>query len=218
MTYQELAKSMFDIYLNMDKCGDLVELPDKMLLDIDDNNNGIFWNIPKTPCLILYKNREEVSNFCKLLLVQLFNQMSPILIQINYMDGQRLGADLSDFFDMPENVLKFTNSSDVNEVLNSKLDELQSRLKSVGSFTISEYNKEMLKNDSVLLTYNILMLMDIDFNVLKSQNITSLMLSGTKVGILPYIFINEEDFLEDKSLREHMLKTLLNITLVVLAL
>lgn len=210
MAYQELAKSMIDIYLDMDKCGESVELPNKILLDIDNNNNGIFWDIPRVPCLILYKDREEVSNFCKLLIVQLLNQMSPISIQINYIDGQRLGADMSDLFDMPENIFRITNPVDINGILNDKIDNLQSRLKSLGSNSIVEYNKEMIKNDSVLLTYNLLMFIDVDFNILKSQNMTSLLLSGSKVGILPYIFINEDDFLADKSFREHILKILVN--------
>ena len=212
--YNELADSEKDIRLSTASCGDAIVYPKDILYDMDEDNEGEYWNLPTTPCLILYENRAEVTKFCKLLILQLLNQMVPTAIQMDYIDGKYMAADVTELYDLPKGLFNITLNDEIKKLIEAKKETLLLRLKSIGSDTIAHYNEEMIKNDSVIIPYNLLLMLDIDLSTLGSQEMERIIINGSQVGIFSYIFIEEEEFLADESFRLEFLKIVDKVSLI----
>lgn len=214
LAYNELADSEKELRLSTASCGDEIIYPKDMLYDMDEDNEGEYWNLPTTPTLILYESRAEVTKFCKLLILQLLNQMSPTAIQMDYIDGKYMAADITELYDLPKGLFNITLTDEIKKLIDAKKETLLLRLKSIGSDTIAHYNEEMIKNDSVIIPYNLLLMLDIDFSVLSSQDMKSIIINGSQVGVFSYIFIEEDEFLADESFRLEFLKTANKVSLI----
>lgn len=214
LAYNELADSEKELRLSTASCGDEIIYPKDILYDMDEDNEGEYWNLPTTPTLILYESRAEVTKFCKLLILQLLNQMSPTAIQMDYIDGKYMAADITELYDLPKGLFNITLTDEIKKLIDAKKETLLLRLKSIGSDTIAHYNEEMIKNDSVIIPYNLLLMLDIDFSVLSSQDMKSIIINGSQVGVFSYIFIEEDEFLADESFRLEFLKTANKVSLI----
>lgn len=212
--YNELADSEKDIRLSTASCGDAIVYPKDILYDMDEDNEGEYWDLPTIPCLILYESRTEVTKFCKLLILQLLNQMVPTAIQMDYIDGKYMAADITELYDLPKGLFNITLTDEIKKLIDAKKETLLLRLKSIGTDTIVHYNEEMIKNDSVIIPYNLLLMLDIDFSILSSQDMKSIIINGSQVGVFSYIFIEEEEFLADESFRLEFLKIADKVSLI----
>lgn len=212
--YNELADSEKDIRLSTASCGDAIVYPKDILYDMDEDNEGEYWDLPTTPCLILYESRTEVTKFCKLLILQLLNQMVPTAIQMDYIDGKYMAADITELYDLPKGLFNITLTDEIKKLIDAKKETLLLRLKSIGTDTIVHYNEEMIKNDSVIIPYNLLLMLDIDLSILSSQDMKSIIINGSQVGVFSYIFIEEEEFLADESFRLEFLKIADKVSLI----
>ena len=214
LAYNELADSEKEIRLSTASCGDEIVYPKDMLYDMNEDNEGEYWDLPTTPCLILYEDRAEVTKFCKLLILQLLNQMVPTAIQIDYIDGKYMAADITELYDLPKGLFNITLTDEIKKLIDAKKETLLLRLKSIGSDTIVHYNEEMVKNDSVIIPYNLLMLLDVDLSILNGQDVRSIIINGSQVGVFSYIFVDEEEFLAEESIRLDFLKVVDKVALI----
>lgn len=214
LAYNELADSEKEIRLSMASCGDEIVYLKDILYDMDEDNEGEYWDLPTTPCLILYEDRTEVTKFCKLLILQLLNQMVPTAIQIDYIDGKYMAADITELYDLPKGLFNITLNDEIKKLIDDKKETLLLRLKSIGTDTIAHYNEEMVKNDSVIIPYNLLMFLDVDFSVLNGQDARSIIINGSQVGVFSYIFIEEEEFLAEESFRLDFLKMVDKVAII----
>ena len=214
LAYNELADSEKEVRLSTASCGDDILYPKDILYDMDEDNEGVYWDLPTTPTLILYESRTEVTKFCKLLILQLLNQMSPTAIQMDYIDGKYMAADITELYDLPKGLFNITLTDEIKKLIDAKKETLLLRLKSIGSDTIAHYNEEMIKNDSVIIPYNLLLMLDVDFSVLSGQDMKSIIINGSQVGVFSYIFIEEDEFLADESFRLEFLKIVDKVSLI----
>ena len=140
--------------------------------------------------------------------------MVPTAIQMDYIDGKYMAADITELYDLPKGLFNITLTDEIKKLIDAKKETLLLRLKSIGTDTIVHYNEEMIKNDSVIIPYNLLLMLDIDLSILSSQDMKSIIINGSQVGVFSYIFIEEEEFLADESFRLEFLKIADKVSLI----
>ena len=140
--------------------------------------------------------------------------MVPTAIQIDYIDGKYMAADITELYDLPKGLFNITLTDEIKKLIDAKKETLLLRLKSIGSDTIVHYNEEMVKNDSVIIPYNLLMLLDVDLSILNGQDVRSIIINGSQVGVFSYIFVDEEEFLAEESIRLDFLKVVDKVALI----
>ena len=143
-----------------------------------------------TSCLFVHDcEHDDISNFIKLIAIQILNTMNPFAFEINYWDTKELGMDMM-VFDPLSTANLFNIKTDEKDIKDS-ITDLMAILKkrSVNILreyaNITQYNKAMRDLDSVTESYNLIFIPNFSKDVYNSGDMKSLIYKGSKVGIYP---------------------------------
>lgn len=199
----EVSEGLVEDVLDCNRTGNEYILKTKFLID-EVNGKPVFWDFPMTSCLFVHDcEHDDISNFIKLIAIQILNTMNPFAFEINYWDTKELGMDMM-VFDPLSTANLFNIKTDEKDIKDS-ITDLMAILKkrSVNILreyaNITQYNKAMRDLDSVTESYNLIFIPNFSKDVYNSGDMKSLIYKGSKVGIYPLVFTTEEALFELKN-------------------
>jgi hypothetical protein len=179
-------------YLNFDKVGESRLFPERFLLD--DGDPLKFFSNAASSVVFAYRDAAAVSDFIRLVCVQLRTLMAPMSVQVQIWDTATSGTQFVSFLnpDPGGDNGGFTicnNSDSVKEALAALVAILQKRLQTIRiSYNdITQYNMDMLSLKSVTEDYYIVFILCPSL-LLDNEGLKRLMTSGPELGIYPYVF------------------------------
>lgn len=202
-----LSEGLADYYLATDRYGTEFLLDTKFLIDVE-RNEPVWWEFPSDSCLIIYDNPREVTEFIKLISVQLFNRLNPTAISVDYWDIKNLGMDVQCFNALDKNLYNICGeSSEVEESLSALSEVLKKRGPNIRREhnNILEYNQYMLDMESVPESYNFIFCTNVNSRLYEKEEMERLILKGPEVGLYPLIFLSISEFKELKKTSEKLL-------------
>ncbi len=207
-----LSEGLADYYLDVNRYGTEFILDNKFLIDME-NNEPVFWKFPHTSCLVIYDSEEEVTEFVKLISVQLLNRLNPCALSIDYWDIKNLGMNMQCFNYLAKNLYNICGETkEVEESLSSISEVLKKRGPTIRREhnDILEYNQYMLDMESVPESYNFLFCINVNSRVFEKEEMERLLLKGSEVGLYPIIFLSLEELKELKQTGEKLLDACCN--------
>lgn len=198
---ERIRGTLIDDFLNCDKCGDEFILKTKYIIDEQDGS-PVFWDFPMQSCLFIHDTQQyEISNFIKLISIQILNTMNPFAYSISYWDVQELGMDVQMFNPLSDiNLFNLeTDVSDIKKAIEDMMFQLRKRSANIRReySDINQYNESMLSLESVTESYNIIFVPAFNKSIM-TQDMYSLIYKGAEVGIYPIMFITLEDLVDLK--------------------
>lgn len=202
----ELSKctdSLAEHYLSTKRVGDEYLLNPRFLLDIDKNvNKPIFYDFSKETTLFIYEDYEDISNFIRLILVQLMNRLHVGSLEIKYWDFRYQASAVQQFNSLDINYfdIRTTTQDEFDksiEIIRKKEDNRHKQIEKEHR-NIDEYNEFMLNSKSVPESYIFLFIIWMEYKKLLSPPLYSVIRNGARVGMYPFIFIEEKELLDLK--------------------
>lgn len=211
-------------YLNFSEvCLDTIFDP-RFLFDIDTaKSKPIYFEHPETSCLFLYRDYEDVTDFVRLLCVQLRSKINPFNLSITIIDTVNIGQSFVYFLptqtkkgeDFTDLFRIISDESDVTEKFSMYNEDMKRRQKNITKefSNIAEYNKFMLNIDSLTEGYDFLFVLDPNDDVFTNSDFMRVLRNGGSLGIYGHVFVKLDKFAEmgdsAKSLLEFVEKTYL---------
>jgi len=191
MQMQEVANNIKLKYLDFNKISKEVILTNDFLLDVKDDKPVMF-ELPYTSILFLYDSYNDMINFCKLLIVQLRNRLSPSSLKCEVWDKETMGGPFFIFAEQTKDLIKIhSDESEMAEELKSYKDLLAKRneliIREFGEIT--KYNKAMKEMDSLAEYYQFLFTLSPNDNILNNPVFAQMLGNGAALGIYTYVFL-----------------------------
>lgn len=205
----QVSAGLVDSFLSCDRTGNEYILKTKYLIDEVDGK-PVFWDFPLTSCLFVHNcEYSDISNFIKLMCIQILNTMNPFAFEINYWDLKELGMDMMVFDPLASaNLFNIqTEESGIKEAISDMMFVLRKRSVNIMREypNISQYNDAMLTLDSVTESYNFIFIPNYSKSVYNSNDLRSLIYKGADVGIYPMVFTTLDELAEMKNEYEEFL-------------
>lgn len=220
-----LVGDVMEKYLNFNTIGTEVILDPNFLFDIDtEKSRPVFFKHPQLSCLFLYNDDTDVSDFIRLLNVQLRCKLSPFCFSINVLDETLLGQSYLSFVPpvseksgSVENLFKIhSDSAKFKEKLLELETEMMKRMTVIRTEfdQIEGYNKAMLSMDSVTASYEFVFILDPSTDVLSDVSLRKMTMNGGRLGIFFHYFIRHDVFKEMKEESRKLLESVSKIYLL----
>lgn len=198
-----IAGSVQDEYLNVDRIGTDVIFNSKFIVDIK-NARPIYFNHPKSSMLVLYDNLEDCNDFIKLICLQLRIKLSPSNLYCTVIDPDGLGVEFLPFTsdaeeadEIIQNLYKIVTDNDsIKNTFVSYNETLSKRIMTIRKSydNIDEYNKIMVETDSLTETYDFIFAINPNSTLLNDDNCKKVFANGGNLGIYTHLFIKSVDF------------------------
>ena len=152
----------------------------------------------------------DISNFIKLISIQILNRMNPFAFEINYWDLKELGMDMR-VFD-PLATPSLYNIRTGEDEIKTAQEDLMFTLKKRSINIMREYpnitlyNEAMVNLQSVTESYNFIFVPNFAKSVYNNTNFKSLVYKGANVGIYTLVFVTLDDLNELKEDRDEFLR------------
>lgn len=205
---QELQTSVGDIqatYLDFNKVSTEPIFEPTFLFDIEQSK-PVYFTHPETSCLFLYHDYQDVTDFIRLICMQLRAKLNPFNLSILVIDTVNIGSEFVYF--IPNDSSSKENLSGLFSILsdekllqdkfielNEHLQRKQKNIKREFS-SIAEYNKKMVSLDSLTEDYEFVFVLDPKESVLENTNFLRVLKNGGILGIYSHLFISIEKFSE----------------------
>lgn len=202
----ELSKctdSLAEHYLSTKRVGDEYLFNPRFLLDIDKKmNQPIFFDFSKETTLFIYEDYEDLSKFIRLIIVQLMNRLHVGSLEMKYWDFRYQANAVQQFNSLDVNYfdIRTTTQDEFDKDLENIRKKEDARHKQIEKehIGIDQYNEFMLNSKSVPESYMFLFIVWMEYRKLLSPPLYSIVRNGARVGMYPFIFIEERELLELK--------------------
>jgi hypothetical protein len=205
---KELDKMVGNIqysYLNYEAIGSSMTLDKNFIIDVE-NSKPVFFQHPLTSFLCLYTDEKIVSDFVRLINLQLRVKLKPNMFSVDVFDPTNLGSSYLAFKPVPKNDKEaamlgnlfriFTDESDFSQSVKEYSEELGRKINTIitGYENIDEYNKFMLSIQSLTESYHFIFIIDPSDRVLANKALVQQLRNGASVGMYYHLFMREGDF------------------------
>lgn len=185
----ELSKNVFNNYYGLSK-EKSVFFPNEILLDIVDNEPKIY-KVPRNSSVIIFKDETEMFKFVELLNSLLYSNVKCSSFKIHYYDTKYMGNKSLKFMGL-DNFNIMAEQKPFEGLITELLSEMKKRVKILMDKDIDDYNKEVLKEGSVTLSYDLVF----DFSI-ENKNLTDyykqLIVNSASTGIFIYKLITQNN-------------------------
>lgn len=194
-------------YLDVSKTGSNFKLTPKFFVDVCENK-PVFFEHPMQSALFLYDKRSTVTDFIKLLNIQIRRKLNPTAFNVDVYDVATIGKEFLKF-KIPEGSSNeaakalfriLTTKDEFKKNMAAYNTEMGIRLKDIhaGHNNISEYNEFMISIDSLTMPYVFIFVQGFEISDLLTPEVSQLLTNGGDVGIFFHVFLEKDAFLKTK--------------------
>lgn len=212
---EKLGAELVNEFLDCDKYGTDFILRTSYVFD-ERNGKPVFWDFPSTSCLFIHDSDiREITNFIKLISIQIINTMNPFAFSIDYWDTQELGTHVQCFAPLSKPGL-FNIESNANELkkcIESSMQDMNRRISTIMAEynDITQYNEAMQNLESVTESYRMIFVPTFNKATLTNEDMLTLIKKGDEVGIYSMVFITEDELKSLKDDAERLIDKFKNI-------
>lgn len=208
-----IAGNVQSEYLDLQKIGTSPIFNPQFIIDIKKSKPTYFTHL-QAGMLFLYNDSKDVSNFIRLLLLQLRIKLSPHNMNCTIIDTQDLGIDYLPFKpNNPDNdeainsLFRIIGDKEkIKETIDDLVSSINTRVAAIRQDydNIAAYNQAMVESDSLTESYEFVFYQNPEARVLSDLNMQQLYRLGGPLGIFVHLFIKKDVFYEMGDLAEDL--------------
>lgn len=208
-----IAGNVQSEYLDLQKIGTSPIFNPQFIVDIKKSKPTYFTHL-QAGMLFLYNDSKDVSNFIRLLLLQLRIKLSPHNMNCTIIDTQDLGIDYLPFKpNNPDNdeainsLFRIIGDKEkIKETIDDLVSSINTRVAAIRQDydNIAAYNQAMVESDSLTESYEFVFYQNPETRVLSDLNMQQLYRLGGPLGIFVHLFIKKDVFYEMGDLAEEL--------------
>lgn len=211
-----IAGNVQSEYLDLQKIGTSPIFNPQFIIDIKKSKPTYFTHL-QAGMLFLYNDSKDVSNFIRLLLLQLRIKLSPHNMNCTIIDTQDLGIDYLPFKpNNPDNdeainsLFRIIGDKEkTKETIDDLVSSINTRVAAIRQDydNIAAYNQAMVESDSLTESYEFVFYQNPEARVLSDLNMQQLYRLGGPLGIFVHLFIKKDVFYEMGDLAEELVES-----------
>lgn len=211
-----IAGNVQSEYLDLQKIGTSPIFNPQFIVDIKKSKPTYFTHL-QAGMLFLYKDSKDVSNFIRLILLQLRIKLSPHNMNCTIIDTQDLGIDYLPFKpNNPDNdeainsLFRIIGDKEkIKETIDDLVASINTRVAAIRQDydNIAAYNQAMVESDSLTESYEFVFYQNPENRVLSDLNMQQLYRLGGPLGIFVHLFIKKDVFYEMGDLAEELVES-----------
>lgn len=211
-----IAGNVQSEYLDLQKIGTSPIFNPQFIIDIKKSKPTYFTHL-QAGMLFLYNDSKDVSNFIRLLLLQLRIKLSPHNMNCTIIDTQDLGIDYLPFKpNNPDNdeainsLFRIIGDKEkIKETIDDLVSSINTRVAAIRQDydNIAAYNQAMVESDSLTESYEFVFYQNPEACVLSDLNMQQLYRLGGPLGIFVHLFIKKDVFYEMGDLAEELVES-----------
>lgn len=211
-----IAGNVQSEYLDLQKIGTSPIFNPQFIIDIKKSKPTYFTHL-QAGMLFLYNDSKDVSNFIRLLLLQLRIKLSPHNMNCTIIDTQDLGIDYLPFKpNNPDNdeainsLFRIIGDKEkIKETIDDLVSSINTRVAAIRQDydNIAAYNQTMVESDSLTESYEFVFYQNPEARVLSDLNMQQLYRLGGPLGIFVHLFIKKDVFYEMGDLAEELVES-----------
>lgn len=211
-----IAGNVQSEYLDLQKIGTSPIFNPQFIIDIKKSKPTYFTHL-QAGMLFLYNDSKDVSNFIRLLLLQLRIKLSPHNMNCTIIDTQDLGIDYLPFKpNNPDNdeainsLFRIIGDKEkIKETIDDLVSSINTRVAAIRQDydNIAAYNQAMVESDSLTESYEFVFYQNPEARVLSDLNMQQLYRLGGPLGIFVHLFIKKDVFYEMGDLAEELVES-----------
>lgn len=208
-----IAGNVQSEYLDLQKIGTSPIFNPQFIVDIKKSKPTYFTHL-QAGMLFLYNDSKDVSNFIRLLLLQLRIKLSPHNMNCTIIDTQDLGINYLPFKpNNPDNdeainsLFRIIGDKEkIKETIDDLVSSINTRVAAIRQDydNIAAYNQAMVESDSLTESYEFVFYQNPETRVLSDLNMQQLYRLGGPLGIFVHLFIKKDVFYEMGDLAEEL--------------
>lgn len=211
-----IAGNVQSEYLDLQKIGTSPIFNPQFIVDIKKSKPTYFTHL-QAGMLFLYNDSKDVSNFIRLILLQLRIKLSPHNMNCTIIDTQDLGIDYLPFKpNNPDNdeainsLFRIIGDKEkIKETIDDLVASINTRVAAIRQDydNIAAYNQAMVESDSLTESYEFVFYQNPENRVLSDLNMQQLYRLGGPLGIFVHLFIKKDGFYEMGDLAEELVES-----------
>lgn len=211
-----IAGNVQSEYLDLQKIGTSPIFNPQFIVDIKKSKPTYFTHL-QAGMLFLYNDSKDVSNFIRLILLQLRIKLSPHNTNCTIIDTQDLGIDYLPFKpNNPDNdeainsLFRIIGDKEkIKETIDDLVASINTRVAAIRQDydNIAAYNQAMVESDSLTESYEFVFYQNPENRVLSDLNMQQLYRLGGPLGIFVHLFIKKDVFYEMGDLAEELVES-----------
>ena len=211
-----IAGNVQSEYLDLQKIGTSPIFNPQFIIDIKKSKPTYLTHL-QAGMLFLYNDSKDVSNFIRLLLLQLRIKLSPHNMNCTIIDTQDLGIDYLPFKpNNPDNdeainsLFRIIGDKEkIKETIDDLVSSINTRVAAIRQDydNIAAYNQAMVESDSLTESYEFVFYQNPEARVLSDLNMQQLYRLGGPLGIFVHLFIKKDVFYEMGDLAEELVES-----------
>ena len=211
-----IAGNVQSEYLDLQKIGTSPIFNPQFIVDIKKSKPTYFTHL-QAGMLFLYNDSKDVSNFIRLILLQLRIKLSPHNMNCIIIDTQDLGIDYLPFKpNNPDNdeainsLFRIIGDKEkIKETIDDLVASINTRVAAIRQDydNIAAYNQAMVESDSLTESYEFVFYQNPENRVLSDLNMQQLYRLGGPLGIFVHLFIKKDVFYEMGDLAEELVES-----------
>lgn len=211
-----IAGNVQSEYLDLQKIGTSPIFNPQFIVDIKKSKPTYFTHL-QAGMLFLYNDSKDVSNFIRLILLQLRIKLSPHNMNCTIIDTQDLGIDYLPFKpNNPDNdeainsLFRIIGDKEkIKETIDDLVASINTRVAAIRQDydNIATYNQAMVESDSLTESYEFVFYQNPENRVLSDLNMQQLYRLGGPLGIFVHLFIKKDVFYEMGDLAEELVES-----------
>lgn len=211
-----IAGNVQSEYLDLQKIGTSPIFNPQFIIDIKKSKPTYYTHL-QAGMLFLYNDSKDVSNFIRLLLLQLRIKLSPHNMNCTIIDTQDLGIDYLPFKpNNPDNdeainsLFRIIGDKEkIKETIDDLVSSINTRVAAIRQDydNIAAYNQAMVESDSLTESYEFVFYQNPEARVLSDLNMQQLYRLGGPLGIFVHLFIKKDVFYEMGDLAEELVES-----------
>lgn len=211
-----IAGNVQSEYLDLQKIGTSPIFNPQFIIDIKKSKPTYFTHL-QAGMLFLYNDSKDVSNFIRLLLLQLRIKLSPHNMNCTIIDTQDLGIDYLPFKpNNPDNdeainsLFRIIGDKEkIKETIDDLVSSINTRVAAIRQDydNIAAYNQAMVESDSLTESYEFVFYQNPEARILSDLNMQQLYRLGGPLGIFVHLFIKKDVFYEMGDLAEELVES-----------
>lgn len=211
-----IAGNVQSEYLDLQKIGTSPIFNPQFIVDIKKSKPTYFTHL-QAGMLFLYNDSKDVSNFIRLILLQLRIKLSPHNMNCTIIDTQDLGIDYLPFKpNNPDNdeainsLFRIIGDKEkIKETIDDLVASINTRVAAIRQDydNIAAYNQAMVESDSLTESYEFVFYQNPENRVLSDLNMQQLYRLGGPLGIFVHLFIKKDVFYEMGDLAKELVES-----------
>ena len=215
----ELKRRIIRKYVDLTEGGDSKELIEKFFLGFSKTEDLMLLEYNRKAMCILYDGDvEHTVNLLKLIISQIYANMSADSVNVRVVDTVTSGTRLSLFHSEDTGAVPFNsfdmwlNTEDTSreiKLLDGSLSHKNRTMLRTHN-SIHDYNRHMLESDSVTEEYTFVILYNYDSSIFEGEEMRRMIINSYQYGIVPIILMdidlakNAESYKDDVNLNSYV--------------